>query len=397
MPVAKRINKIVVSETMKISAKTIQLRAEGKDVINLSVGEPDFPTPQNIKDAAVRAINDNMTKYTINSGIVELRKAIVQKLKNDNGLDYALNEIIVSNGAKHSLYNVFNVLVDDGDEVIIPAPYWVSYPNMVNLAGGVPVVINTTEETGFRITPEQLSAVITPKTKALVLCNPSNPTGGAYSENELRGLLEVIKRHDFYIVADEIYEKLIYDGFTFTSFPSLDAGLKERTVLINGVSKAYAMTGWRIGYAAASREIIGGVNKVQSHSTSNASSISQYAALEALTGPQTEVEIMRKEFEKRRDFFYGAIKDLPGVICPKPEGAFYLFPNMKGLFGKSYGEYSINSSFDLAMYLIDEALIAAVPGSAFGAEGYLRMSYAASMESLEKAVERLTNALNKLS
>ncbi len=397
MPVSERIQKVAASQTMKISAKAIELRAEGKDVINLSVGEPDFPTPENVKNAAIRAINDNKTLYTINAGIVELRKAISDKLKNDNGLDYSIDEIIVSNGAKHSLFNVIQVIVNEGDEVIVPAPYWVSYPNMVSLAGGKSVVIDSDESTGFRITAEQLKNAISSKTKALILCNPSNPTGAAYPKEELEALLEVIRAHDFYIVVDEIYEKLVYDNFAFTSFPSLAPDLRERIILVNGVSKAYAMTGWRIGYTAAPKEIIAGINKIQSHSTSNASSISQYAALEALVGPQDAVENMRIHFEKRRDYFYSAIDEIPGFNCPKPEGAFYLFPNVSGLFGKSYNDRVINNSFDLAMFLIDEALVATVPGSAFGAEGYLRLSYATSMENLEEAVKRIKEVTAKLS
>lgn len=396
MPVSKRIERVIASQTMKISAKAIELRAEGKDVINLSVGEPDFPTPENIKNAAIKAIGDNHTTYTINAGIKELRNAIAAKLKNDNGLDYSLEEIIVSNGAKHSLFNVIQVLVNPGDEVIVPAPYWVSYPNMVALADGIPVVIDTTEATEFKITPEQLEEAVSSKTKALILCNPSNPTGSAYSKKELTALIEVVKNHDFYIISDEIYEKLVYDNFSFMSFGTLAPELRKRTIIVNGVSKAYAMTGWRIGYTAAEKEIIAGINKIQSHSTSNASSISQYAALEALTGPQEEVEKMKVEFEKRRDFFHKEINSIEGIVCPKPEGAFYLFPNISAYFNKSNGSRTIKDSFDLAMYLIDEALTACVPGSAFGAEGYMRMSYATSMENLEKAVRRIKEALAKL-
>ncbi|RMD50999.1 MAG: pyridoxal phosphate-dependent aminotransferase [Ignavibacteria bacterium] len=397
MPVSSRIQKVTASQTMKISAKAIELKSEGKDVINLSVGEPDFTTPDNIKQAAIQAIERGETKYTVNAGIKELRQAISNKLKTENNLDYAFDEIIVSNGAKHSLYNAIQVIVDEGDEVIIPAPYWVSYPNMVSLAGGKAVVIETTEETGFRITPDQLEKAITGKTKALILCNPSNPTGAAYPVEELEKLLEVINKYDFYIISDEIYEKLVYDEFAFKSFPAIAPELRERIILVNGVSKAYAMTGWRIGYTAAPKEIIAGINKIQSHSTSNASSVSQYAALEALTGPQDALQEMKKSFEERRNFFYEAIGNIDGFICPKPEGAFYLFPNIKGVLGKSYGEIKINNSFDLAMYLIDEALVATVPGSAFGAEGYLRLSYALSLESLKEAAARIKEAIAKLS
>ncbi len=397
MFISDRVNRIGASPTLKVSAEAKKMSAEGINVIDLSVGEPDFPTPQNIKDAAIKAINESKTKYTINAGITELRNAIAQKFKTDNNLEYSIDEIIASNGAKQSLFNAINTIVSQDDEVIIPAPYWVSYPEMVKLAHGKSIIIKTDESTDFKISPEQLEKAITPYTKALILCNPSNPTGCGYSRNELESLISIVERNDFYVISDEIYEKLIYDDFEFVSFASLNDEMKKRTVVINGVSKSYAMTGWRIGYTAGPIEVIKGINKIQSHSTSNASSISQYAAVEALTGPQDEVLQMRKEFEKRRNFFFEALTSIDGISCCKPEGAFYLFPNVSAYFQKSTPVIKIENSFDLAMYLLYEAKVACVPGSAFGTEGYIRFSYAASLDNLMEAVKRIKEALDKLS
>ena len=394
--VSERIEKIGVSPTMKVAAKAKEMKAEGLPVIDLSVGEPDFPTPQNIKDAAKRAIDNNETGYTINAGTVSLRTAISEKLKKDNNLDYGLNEIIVSSGAKQSLFNTIQAIINKDDEVILPAPYWVSYPEMVSIAEGKSVIINTTEENRFLVTPEQLKAAITPKTKALILCNPSNPTGNAYTKAELEAIAEIALENNFYVIADEIYEKLTYDDFKFVSFASLNPALKEKTILVNGISKAYSMTGWRIGYTAGPEKVIKGINKIQSHSTSNASSISQAAAIEALTGPQGEVEKMRVEFEKRRNFFHKELSSIPEFSCVLPEGAFYLFPNIEKVFHHSTEVLKVESSFDFAMYLLYEAKLAVVPGSAFGAEGFLRLSYATSMENLKEAVERIKAAVAKL-
>jgi aspartate aminotransferase len=390
---AGRINE---SPTMKVAALAKKMKAEGENVIDLSVGEPDFPTPDNIKKAAIEAINNNKTYYTVNAGNNELRKAIVEKLKKDNNLSYDIKNVIVSNGAKHSVLNCILALVNKGDEVIIPAPYWVSYPDMVNIANGTPVIVKTKEANGFKLTPKELEDVITDKTKAFILCNPSNPTGSAYTKKELEDIAEICKGKNFYIISDEIYEKLTYGDFRFVSFASLSEELKKRTMVVNGVSKAYSMTGWRIGYAAGKEEIIKAINNIQSHSTSNASSISQYAAIEALSGPQDTVEKMRKEFEKRRDFFFSELTSIKGIKCYKPEGAFYLFPNVSSFFNKSNGEETIQDSFDFALYILNDAKIAAVPGSAFGAEGYIRFSYATSMKNLEEATKRLKESLNKL-
>ena len=391
--VANRINE---SPTMKVSALAKKMKAEGEKVINLSVGEPDFSTPENIKQAAKKAIDENQTKYTLNAGTVELRKAIAAKLKKDNNLDYDIKNIIVSNGAKHSVFNCILATVNKGEEVIIPAPYWVSYPDMVGIANGTSIIINTKEENGFKVTQEELENAVTSRTKALILCNPSNPTGSAYSKEELEKVAEVCLKHNFYIISDEIYEKLTYGDFKFVSFPSLNEELKKRTLLINGLSKAYSMTGWRIGYTAGPEDVIQGINKIQSHTTSNASSISQAASLEALCGSQEAVEEMRKEFQKRRDYLYNELTSIDGISCYKPEGAFYLFPNISAYFNKSDGEKNIKDSMDLAMYILSDAKIAAVPGSAFGTEGFLRFSYATSMENLKDAAARLKQSLKKL-
>jgi len=403
--ISKRISSIGASETLRISAKAKELAAQGIDVIDLSVGEPDFPTPENVKATGKRAIDENITKYTPSPGLLDLRKAIAEKLKRDNAVDYAPDEIIVSSGAKHSLYNVFMAILNEGEEVIVPAPYWVSYPHQVTLAGGKPVVLEAREEDGFRLTPGALKAAITEKTKAVIINSPSNPTGAAYSRQELEALCTVAAEVGLVIVADEIYEKLVYDGFRFTSVASLGTAIKEQTVVINGVSKSHAMTGWRLGYAAGPKDIISAMNKVQSHSTSNASSISQMAAIEALRGPQTEVARMVVEFEKRRNYMVREMKRIPGVTLVEPKGAFYVFPNMSAYYGKtveglkasgacSSGE--ITDSWALGDFLMDQAHVAVVPGAAFGNDRCIRLSYATSMEKLEQAVARIIEALLKL-
>jgi aspartate/methionine/tyrosine aminotransferase len=394
--IAHRVNEIGVSETMLISAEAKKLKAEGVNVINLSMGEPDFPTPHNIKEAGKAGIDENHTHYTINSGTVELRTAIQAKLKRENNLDYRLNEIIVSSGAKQSCYNSILSTVNPGDEVIVPSPYWVSYPAMVNLAQGKTVVINAEEKNGFRITPEQLDRAITQKTKMFILCNPSNPTGSAYNKQELEALAEVAENGNFFILADEIYEKMVYDDFKFCSFATIAPKLRNRIILVNGISKSYAMTGWRIGYAAANEHVVEGMNKIQSHSTSHPSAISQFAAIEALTGPQYVIDEMFTEFRKRREFLYNELTSITGITCYKPEGAFYLFPNISAYLNKHSKILQVNTSFDFAMHLLYEAHIAVIPGNAFGAEGYLRISYATSMENLKEAVIRLKKALAKL-
>jgi len=394
--VSERVKSINVSPTMKVAGEAKRMRAEGINVLDFSVGEPDFPTPHNIKEAAKTAIDENHTKYTLNAGTVELRKAIAQKLKRDSNLDYELNQIIVNSGAKQSVFNSIFATVNKGDEVIIPTPYWVSYPDMVTMADGISVIVETEEGNGFKLTAGQLEKAITEKTKVLILCNPSNPTGSTYSKEELEALAEVCLRHNFLVISDEIYEKLTYDDFKFTSFASLSPEIKTRTIVVNGVSKSYSMTGWRIGYAAGPIDIIEGIGKIQSHSSSHPSSISQQAAVEALAGPQYAIAEMLSEFIKRRDYLYSHMTAIKGITCYKPEGAFFLFPNISKFFGTSAGSVTIENSFDFAMYLLNDARIAAVPGSAFGAEGYLRISYATSMENIIEAVERLKKSLDKL-
>lgn len=393
---AKRISEIAGSTTMKIAARALNMKAAGEDIIDFSVGEPDFPTPQNIKDAAKRAIDSNLTKYTLNDGLIELRKAICSKLQTENNLYYKENEIIVSNGAKQALFNIVMSVVDPGDEVIIPAPYYVSYPEMVKIAGGVPVILHTKEENDFKLTPEELNAAITPKTKAVVFCNPSNPTGLVYQKEEIRELTSVLEDTGIFIISDEVYEKLVYDNIRFSSFGEVSDRLKTRTAVINGVSKAYAMTGWRIGYAAADNEIIRAASKIQSHNTSGASSISQYASLEALTGPQAAIAEMVKEFERRRDFIFDEISTFRGITCRKPSGAFYVFCNVKSLFGMRSGENAIKSSYDVADFLLENARVALVPGSGFGSDDHIRISYSTSMENIEEGLKRIKAALEKL-
>jgi len=391
-----RVQRIGFSPTLRISAKANAMKTEGVDVIDLSVGEPDFPTPENVKNAGKDAIDRNLTKYTANSGTVALRQAIARKLKEENKLDYSIDQIIVSSGAKQSLYNACMAVLNSGDEVIIPSPYWVSYPEMVNLAGGSSVFVETKEENGFRITPDELSAAISPSTKALILNNPCNPSGAAYTKEELCELAEIIAEEGLIVISDEIYEKLIYDGFEFVSFAAISDKMKEQTVIINGVSKAYSMTGWRLGYAAGPKEIIAGMGKVQSHSTSNASSISQEAAMEALTGPQHEVAKMRDEFQIRRNYMIDRLKNLEGISCYKPRGAFYLFPNVESYFSKEYEAMQIRNSYGMAYYLLKHAQVAVVPGEAFGKEGFIRLSYATSMRNIETAMNRISSALAKL-
>lgn len=394
---ADRVKEISASTTMLIAAEAKKLKKQGVDIIDLSVGEPDFNTPQNIKSAGNDAINDNITKYTFNQGTIELRDAIALKLKRDNNLDYNANEIIVSNGAKQGVYNSIFALVNPGDEVIIPAPYWVSYPSMVVLAGGKPVILDTDEKNGFKIDPEILKYHITPKTRLLILCNPSNPSGTVYKKKELEQLAEIALANKIYVISDEIYEKMTYSESPFTSFASISTEVKKHSLIINGVSKSYSMTGWRIGYACGPESVINAMNKIQSHTTSHASSISQQSAIEALTGPQDEVIKMVTEFRNRRDIFYNELIKVNGISCFRPEGSFYLFPNVSKYFNTISGILKIQHSFDFAMHLLYHAHIAAVPGSAFGKEGYLRLSYTTSIDNLIEAVSRFKEAVKNIS
>lgn len=390
-----RLQRLAPSATLAMSQKSSEMKAQGIDVINLSVGEPDFNTPDHIKAAAKKAIDDNYSRYSPVPGYPDLRKAIVDKLKNENGLEYGMNEILVSNGAKQSVCNTVMALVNDGDEVIIPAPYWVSYPQMVKLAGGVPVIVNAGFEQNFKMTPEQLEAAITPKTRLLIMCSPSNPTGSVYSKDELEGLAEVIKKHeDMFVLADEIYEHIIYTG-RHESIAQFD-GMKERTIVVNGVSKAYAMTGWRIGFIAAPEWIVKGCNKLQGQYTSGPCSVSQKAAEAAYTSSQACVEEMRQAFHRRRDLIVKLTSEIPGLEVNVPEGAFYVFPKCSSFFGKSDGETTISSSTDFALYLLEKGHVATVGGDAFGDPDCFRMSYATSEDNIVEAMKRIKEALAKL-
>ena len=387
-----RLNRLAPSATLAMSQKSGEMKAQGIDVINMSVGEPDFNTPDHIKEAAKKAIDENYSRYSPVPGYIELRKAIVEKLKKENGLEYSTNEILVSNGAKQSVCNTVMALVNDGEEVIIPAPYWVSYPQMVKLAGGEPVIVEAGFEQNFKMTPEQFEAAITPKTRMLILCSPSNPTGSVYSEEELRGLAEVIKRHEgLYVLADEIYEHINYVG-KHSSIAHIE-GMRERTIIVNGVSKAYAMTGWRIGFIAAPEWIVKGCNKLQGQYTSGPCSVSQKAAEAAYTTSQECVETMRKAFERRRDLIVELAKDIPGLEVNKPEGAFYLFPKCSSFFGKSYNGKKIENSTDLAMFLLEVGHVATVGGDAFGDPYCFRMSYATSDDNIREAMKRIKDTL----
>jgi len=392
---SNRLQRLAPSATLVMSQKSSEMKAQGIDVINMSVGEPDFNTPEHIKDAAKKAVDENYSRYSPVPGYPDLRKAIVAKLKNENGLDYTVNEVLVSNGAKQSVCNTLMALVNDGDEVIIPAPYWVSYPQMVKLAGGNPVIVNAGFDQEFKMTPAQLEAAITPKTKMIILCSPSNPTGSVYSKAELEALAEVIKSHeDLFILADEIYEHINYIGehASIASFP----GMKERTIVVNGVSKAYAMTGWRIGYIAAPEWIVKGCNKLQGQYTSGPCSVSQKAAEFAYIASQECVEEMRKAFERRRDLIVKLAKNIPGLEVNVPQGAFYLFPKCSSFFGKKSGDKVINTSTDFALYLLERAHVATVGGDAFGDPECFRMSYATSDENIVEAMKRIKEALAEL-
>ena len=389
------LRRLSPSATLAMSQKSNEMKSNGIDVINMSVGEPDFNTPDHIKEAAKKAVDDNFSRYSPVPGYLELRKAIVEKLKNENQLEYEVTEISVSNGAKQCVCNAVLALVNPGEEVIIPAPYWVSYPEMVEIAGGKSVFIDTDISTNFKITPEQLENAITEKTRLLILCSPSNPTGSVYSKEELEALAEVIKKYEhLYVVSDEIYEHISYIGKheSIAQFP----GMRERTIIINGVSKAYAMTGWRIGFLAAPEWIAKGCNKLQGQYTSGPCSVSQKAAEAAYTGSQQCVEDMRLVFERRRNLIVKLAKDIPGLDVNVPEGAFYLFPKCSAFFGKQYGKYKISNSTDLAMFLLEEGHVATVSGDAFGAPDYFRMSYATDDKTITEALYRIKVALAKL-
>ncbi len=392
---SSRLNRLAPSATLAMSQKSSEMKAQGIDVINLSVGEPDFNTPDHIKTAAKQAVDDNWSRYSPVPGYADLREAVVAKLKKENGLDYKVSEILVSNGAKQAVCNAIMALVDDGEEVIVPTPYWVSYPQMVLLAGGTPVHIPADFDQNFKITPEQLEAAITPKTRMLILCSPSNPTGSVYSKAELEGLANVIKKHpDMYVLADEIYEHINYVGKheSIAQFP----GMKEQSIIINGVSKAYAMTGWRIGYMAAPEWIVKGCNKLQGQYTSGPCSVSQKAAMVAYNASQECVEDMRKAFERRRDLIVSLVKEIPGLEVNVPDGAFYVFPKCKSYLGKTDGERVIKDTNDFAMYLLEVGHVATVGGDAFGDPECFRMSYATSDDNIREAMRRIKECCAKL-
>ena len=393
---AQRTKLIKPSVTLAIAAKAGKLRAEGVDVVNFSAGEPDFDTPERIKEAAREALRKGMTKYTDVKGIEPLREAIVEKYQSEHGLAYRKEDVIVSCGAKHSVYNVLQAVVDPGDEVLIPAPYWVSYSDMALLAGGVPKLITTSEASGFRITAQQLEIALTPRTRIFFINSPCNPTGATYSREELVAIAAVLEKHDCLILADDIYEKIVYDDFEVHNIVTICPALRERTIIVNGVSKTYAMTGWRIGYALGPSDVVGAAAKIQSQSTSNPTSIAQAAALEAIRGPQAEVAIMVGEFHKRRDAIVEQLNAVDGFRCRKPEGAFYVFPNISQLIGRSGAGKKLQTPCDVADYLLEEAKVAAVPGEDFGSNEHIRFSYATSLEDIEKGCARIREAVAKL-
>lgn len=397
MSLADRVKSIKPSPTLAVDAKAKAMKAEGIDVVGFGAGEPDFNTPENIKQAAIKAINDNYTRYLPVPGTDELKDAIINKLKTDNGITYDRSEVIVSTGAKHSLYNIAQALYGPGDEVIIPAPYWVSYPDQVLLNDATPVIVQTNLQDGFVLTPDAFKAAITPRTKALILNSPSNPTGMGYDRKALEAIAAIAVEHNIYVVSDEIYEKIVYDGFRHVSIASLGDDIKALTLTVNGLSKSHAMTGWRMGYAAGPKDVIGAMSKIQSQSTSNTCSIVQKASVEALNGPQEFIGVMVTEFDKRRKYIVGRLNALPGVECPTPQGAFYVFPKVSSYYGRSFGGKKMANSADISAYLLDEAKVAVVSGDAFGADEYIRLSYATSMSVIEKGMDRIQKAFAALS
>ncbi len=391
--VSKIAEGVHASTTLAVDSLAKQMKEDGYDVIRFGTGEPDFNTPDNINMAAIAAICDGKTKYTPAAGIPALRKAIAKQLQDDYGLSYDYTQIVVASGAKHSVYIALAAITNPGDEIIIPAPFWVSYYEMVKMTGGVPVIVTAGEESGFKVTASQIEAAITDKTKCLMLNNPSNPTGMIYSKDELKSIAEVCVKHDLYILADEIYYKLIYDGIEFTSIASLGDEVKERCLLINGLSKSYAMTGWRIGYCAANKQLAKIMSNYLSHSTGAPSTISQWAAVEAINGPQQSCEEMRKAFEERRDYIVQRMNSIPGVSCIKPNGAFYVMMNIEKLIGRTLGGKLITNDDDFAVAFLESAYVATVPCSGFGMKNFIRWSYAASMDNIKEALDRLEKFL----
>jgi len=396
MKLAERVNRIKPSPTFAAAAKAAAMRAKGIEVISFAQGEPDFDTPDNIKEAAYKAIREGITKYTPAAGFPELKDAIIQKFKRDNNLTYDRAQVFASAGAKLIIYNLAQALFEAGDEVIVPAPYWVSYPDIVLLMDAKPVIIPTSEEQGFKMSAQQLKSAITPRTKAMIINSPCNPTGATYTANELKALVEVLLPKKILIIADDIYEKFVYDGTVFTSIASLGKEVQEQTVVVNGVSKTYSMTGWRIGYAAGSPEIIAAMDKIQTQNISNPVSFCQKAAVEALLGSQDSVQKMIVEFDRRRRYIVNRLNAMPGITCSLPKGAFYVFPNVTGLFGKKWGDRKISNSSDVTDFILEEAKVAVVAGLAFGNDNYIRFSYATSMVNIEKGMDRIQETLKKL-
>ncbi|MDD7403430.1 MAG: pyridoxal phosphate-dependent aminotransferase [Butyribacter sp.] len=396
LELSKKAAAVKPSSTLAITARAKELRAQGKDVVGFGAGEPDFNTPQNICDAAIAAIHDGFTKYTPASGTNDLKEAISKKFKDFNHLDYGTDQIVISNGGKHSLTNIFTALINPGDEVIIPAPFWLSYPEIVKLAGGVPVIVTTTKEQNFKLTAEDLEKAITDKTKAVVINTPNNPTGMLYTEEELRAIADVVVRNDIYVVADEMYENLVYGEEKHISIASLGKDIYDRTITCSGLAKSYAMTGWRIGYTGSSKEIAKMMGSVQSHQTSNPNSIAQKAAVEALNGPQDSVAVMHAEFDKRRKYMYERICKMPYISTIEPKGAFYVFVDANEVIGKMHHSEKIDSIAKMADILINEYNTAVVPCADFGFENHLRLSYAISIEQIEKGLDRIENFLNEL-
>ena len=389
MRISKRCQAVTGSLTLEIDAKAKEMKARGLDVVGFGAGEPDFDTPQHIRDAAKDALDRGMTRYTPAAGMLELRKAVCDKLLRDNGLEYQPQQIVVSNGAKHSLFNTFQALLDEGDEVIVLGPYWVSYPELVIMAGGVPVTVQAQEENSFKLTPEQIEAAVTDRTRAIVLNSPNNPNGFVYTRQELQAIGDIAIRHDLIIVSDEIYEYLVYDGAEHVSIASLSPELKERTIVINGMSKAYAMTGWRIGYTASPLHVAKAMTNFQSHSTSNPNSIAQWAALAALSGPDDQLKTMVAEFDRRRKRMVELINGIPGLSCKPPKGAFYVMMNISGLIGKKLHGVPVTGSMSFTELLLENQQVAVVPGVGFGADQYVRLSYATDMKNIEKGLARI--------
>ncbi|NLM13601.1 MAG: pyridoxal phosphate-dependent aminotransferase [Epulopiscium sp.] len=396
MKLSSKVMDITPSSTLAVTAKAKQMKADGIDVVGFGAGEPDFDTPEHIKQAAIKAIEEGFTKYTPASGTLELKKAICDKLKNENGLDYKLSQIVISNGAKHSLTNTFMAILNPGDEVIIPAPFWLSYPQMVKLADGVPVIVYAKKENDFKITIEDLESAVTDKTKAIVINSPSNPTGVVYAKEELKAIADFAVKHDLYVISDEIYEKLIYDGMKHVSIASFNEEIYKRTIIINGVSKSYSMTGWRIGYLAAPEDIAKVISNVQSHATSNPNSIAQKATIAALTGPQDCVEEMRKEFEARRNYMVERLNKIPSFSIIKPQGAFYVVIDISNILGKKFEGRVIETADDFSEILLEKESVAVVSCTDFGFSNCVRLSYAISLDSIKKGLDRIENFVNNI-